>query len=553
MEKITLSRLISDGAIFQRNKDIHVWGFAKEGLTVNVSLSLQGDDAGNSDESLKGVCDDKGCFEVWFDKKEAGGPYVLTVYAEGCESEKISFGDIYVGDVFVISGQSNMEFPMCRVRDTYPEEWDNPNDSAIRTFKITEHGEFKGPVADVLTGEWVKFDKDSIDNYSAVGYFMAQRIREHEDIHVGLINLSLGGAPIEAFLSKEMLAGYDNALAEAEKYSHDNYRNEVLRLNDVNANRWHEHVDAEDKGLKESWQDGSNILAAGANFMMPEYFSDTELDGFVGSVWFARTFEVPKEYAGKEAILWFGTITDYDFCYVNGTLIGTTAYCYPPRRYPIPEGLLNEGTNTVVFRVGVEKGYGRFTPGKLLGVIFGDVRRITDGFTETTEGADMIINLAGCWKYMIGCGAGATKEIAPSEETVFVNWKSTALFNGMIYPVTKYPIKAFCFYQGESNCPRAAEYADLTRRQIEGYRKLWKDEKLPYVCVRLPKFNARIEEGSYDGGKAWRGLQEAQDKVTDIDGAYIVDAYEYGESNDLHPQRKKPVGRMIAEVIINEC
>lgn len=553
MEKITLSRLLSDGAVLQRNKEIHVWGFAEAGLKVSVSLALQNDVAGSNAQTISCVCDDKGCFEVFFEKREAGGPYILTAYAEGFEDEKVSAKDIYVGDVFVISGQSNMEFPMSRVKDTYPEEWDNPDDSAIRTFKVIEHGEFQEPVIDVQTGEWTLLNKNSIDNYSAVGLFMAKRIRQQEDIHVGLINLSLGGAPMEAFLSKEMLCGYDNALAEAEKYSNESYRNEVLRLNEVNANRWHEHVDGEDTGLKESWQDGEKILAAGADFMVPEYFSDTELDGFVGSVWFARTFEVPKEYAGKEACLWFGTITDYDFCYVNGTFIGTTPYCYPPRRYPIPKDLLKEGTNTVVFRICVEKGYGRITPGKLLGVIFGQAKRITDGYTETVTGADKVINLAGCWKYLIGCGAGVTKEIAPSEETVFVNWKSTALFNGMVYPVTKYPIKAFCFYQGESNCPRAGEYADLTRRQIEGYRKLWKDDKLPYICVRLPKFNARVEEGSYDGGKAWRALQEAQDKVTEIEGAYIVDAYEYGESNDLHPQCKKPIGRMMAEVIINEC
>lgn len=553
MTKTVFSRLISDGAILQRNKEIHIWGFSQPGAKVTVNLSPDGDNPENLGEEEECIADETGRFEAFFEKRQSGGPYVISAFTDDEKDNKAIAKDVYVGDVFVISGQSNMEFPMTRVRDTYPEEWDNPEDSFIRTFKVIENGVFGEPVIDVETGEWTEFNRDSIDNYSAIGYFMAKKLRQVKDVPVGLINLSLGGAPIESFMSAQMLEGFDNALAEAEKYSSEEYRNEVLRLNELNANRWHENVDATDIGLKESWQDGKKILENGCDFMVPEYFSDTELDGFIGSVWFARTFDVPKEYAGKKALLWFGTIVDYDFCYVNGKEIGSISYCYPPRRYNIPEGLLKEGTNTIVFRVGVEKGYGRFTPGKMLGVIFGEGRRVSDGFTETIVGAECVIGLSGVWKYLIGCGANATGEVAPAEETVFVNWKATALFNGMVYPVTNYPIKAFCFYQGESNCPRASEYALLTKRQIEGYRKLWKDEKLPYICVQLPKFNARVEESSYDGGKAWRNLQRAQEEVVKIENAYMVKAYQYGESNDLHPQLKKPVGEMLAEVILNEC
>lgn len=555
MEKIRFSRLLGDGAILQRNKEIHIWGYAWAHKKVKVYLLPDGDNEENLGEEVKCVCDEKGRFDAVFEKRQAGGPYAVravTVTDEG-EPEELSsveIGNVYVGDVFVISGQSNMEFPMARVRDTYPEEWDNPYDEFIRTFKVVENGVFGEPVEDVLTGEWLEFNKESIDNYSAVGYFMAKRLRQSEDVPVGLINVSLGGAPIEAFMSREMLEGFDETLADADRFLDEEYRKKVLEENDFNSVSWHSFLDENDTGLSEKWEDGKKILCEGSDFMVPEYFSDTELSGLIGSVWFARKFNVPKEYAGKEALLWFGTITDYDFCYVNGKMIGTTPYCYPPRRYPIPEGLLKEGENTIVFRICVEKGFGRITPGKLLGVIFGQGRRISDGFVEKIQGAEKVIELSGVWKYLKGCCTDETKEINPCEETVFVNWKPTALFNGMLAPVTNYPIKAFCFYQGETNCPRAFEYAKLTARQVEGYRKLWKDENLPYICVKLPNFSARVEESSYDGTRAWRNLQSAQEEVRKLPDAYCVDVFGSGENNDLHPQRKEPVGRAIAEVVI---
>lgn len=556
MGKIKFSRLISDGAILQRDKKIHIWGYAPEGEEVCVSIIP-------SEASLKVTSDARGRFDAYFDKMDAGGPYTIRAeLASGSsgnnDNEDICCvaKDVYIGDVFVISGQSNMEFPMARVKDTYPEEWRKPGDRYIRTFKIIERGEFAGPLEDVETGEWVMLDADSIDDYSAVGYFLAVTLRnqnsKNETVPVGLINVSLGGAPIEAFMSSEMLEGFDEALIEADKFANDDFRNEVLRQNEINAESWHGALDESDIGLAEGWMDGKRIIREGTDYYVPEYFSDTELKGFIGSVWFAKEFDVPARYANQDAVLWFGTITDYDFCYINGEFIGTTPYCYPPRRYPIPAGLLKPGRNTVVFRICVEGGFGRITPGKLLGVIFGDGKRITDGFTEQLEGAEYIIGLSGVWKYLKGCGDGVTESINPPEPAVFVNWKPTALFNGMLAPVTNYPVKAFCFYQGETNCPRAFEYAALTRRQIEGYRKLWKDEKLPYLCVQLPNFNARVEESSYDSGTAWRNLQKAQEEVENIENAYLIKSFGYGENNDLHPQRKEPIGRALAQTILNE-
>ena len=530
MSTIRLARVFGDRAVLQRNKEICIWGFgeAKNGVTVIFDGCVR-----------QSICNERGRFNVHFPPMEKGGPYTIEVRDDSGQSVKST--DIMIGDVVILSGQSNMEFPMVRVKETYPQEWDEPGDDMIRTFKVTENGVFKEPLCDVETGEWIAASPETLDDYSAVGYFTAKHMRLAEDVCVGLIDLTLGGVIIEAFMSPDMLKGFDEALAEADKFKDDEYLREVLASNDENAANWRNALDASDIGLRDRYEDGREVLRSGNKIAFPQFFSDTELEGFIGSLWIAKSFTVPKEYVGKKATLWFGTISDYDFCYVNGEFIGTTDYCYPPRRYDIPEGLIKDGENTVVFRICVEKGYGRITPGKLYGIVYGKGVRTTDGFTEGVEGADYVENLSGVWNYMIGA------KCAPSPETVFVNWKPTALYNGMLAPLSQLSVKAFAYYQGESNCGKYRKYALLTGRFVEGIRRMWGN--IPFICVQLPEFDSRMEEVSYDHGRAWRALSAAQEECVKIPGCYLVRTFGYGELNDIHPQRKEPVGKSIAAVI----
>lgn len=532
MSTIKLARIFSDSAVLQRGKDIRIKGFCEAGEKVRVTFAGKTYDCAG---------DERGRFEITTPAMDAGGPY--TIEATGDKGGSVSCSDVMIGDVIIISGQSNMEFPMEGVKDTYPDEWEPPFDCSIRTFKVIENGVFGEPLSEVETGEWKKLSADTIDAFSAVGYFTAKHIRLEDDVTVGLVDLTLGGAPIEAFMSKEDLSGFDEALSEAGRFEDDNYRLGVLHDNEANEAKWREELDAADTGLKEGYEDGKKILSNGRDIVLPEFFSDTELDGFIGSVWIAKTFTVPKEYVNKPALLWFGAITDYDFCYINGKLVGSTDFCYPPRRYNVPEGLITKGDNTIVFRICVEKGYGRITPGKLYALIYGKGARTTDGFLEGFCGADHIEVLSGVWKYLIGA------KCSRSADPVFVNWKPTALYNGMMAPLAGIAVKAFAFYQGESNCGRAKEYVELTGRFVQRIRKMWGD--IPYICVQLPDFNARMEEISYDGGKAWRALMKAQEECQSIHDFYLVRSYGWGELNDLHPQRKEPIGKEIAKVVLS--
>ncbi|MCR5688025.1 MAG: sialate O-acetylesterase [Lachnospiraceae bacterium] len=528
MSTIRLARIFGNGAVLQRGLPIHIWGFAGPGTGVEIKFA---------EKRQECTADECGRFDAEFPAMPAGGPYSIEA---GCAGGRCESRGIMVGDVIMVSGQSNMEFPMSRVRETYPGEW-GLSDDLIRTFKVEENPVFGREIEDVLTGEWKSVSKETIDAFSAVGYFTAKHMRKCDGVAVGLVDVTFGGAPIESFMSEEMLAGYDEALSVAETFSDDAYLAKVLDDNVRNADSWHEALDAADAGAGH-YEDGVKILREGRDIMLPDFFSDTELCGYIGSVWIARSFTVPEEYAGRSAAVWFGTLVDFDSCYINGTFVGNTEYTYPPRRYRVPEGVIHSGENTIVLRIGIERGFGRVTPGKLYGIVYGDCVRHTDGFNETLEGAEKIIYLSGIWKYLKGT------RCEPPAEPTFVTWLPTAIYHGMFAPLAGFAIKAFAFYQGESNCPRNHEYADLTGRFIKGIRKLWNYD-IPYICVQLPEFNARMEEISYDGGRAWRGLMAAQESCMDIPGFYLVKSYGTGELNDLHPQRKEPIGKAIADVI----
>ena len=530
MSNIRLARVLSNGAVLQRGKTIRIWGFSD---SKEVTVSFAGKESKTTVES--------GRFDVTFPEMAEGGPYEIKAADEN--GNLVVSSDVMVGDVIIISGQSNMEFTMENVRQTYPREWDAPCDKLMRNFKVTECGVFGHELSEVETGEWKSLSPESIDAFSAIGYFAAKRLRKKENVAIGLVDLTLGGAPMEAFMSRDDLSDFPEAVAEADKFCDDAYRNSVLKSNETDAQGWLEEFDRTDIGLRDDYKDGEKIIEMGRDLAIPEFFSDTELDGFIGCVWLARRFSVPDEYAGKRALLYFGAITDFDWCYINGVQVGYTDYCYPSRRYEIPEGLIRKGENTIVLRIGVEKGFGRITPGKLYGIIYGQGVRTTDGFNEGYAGADHIEPLCGVWKYVIGT------KLPRKKDMVFVNWKATALYNGMLAPLSGLSVKAFAFYQGESNCGRADEYAALTRKFVAQIRRMWGE--IPYIYVQLPEFNGRMEEISNDGGKAWRALMQAQEECRSIENAHMVKAYGYGELNDLHPQRKAPIGEAIADIICN--
>lgn len=520
MNELRMPRLISSGMVLQRDKRVRIWGYDAPGRDIEVAFL---------DDAYKTIADSDGYFEVWMNKHSYGGPYTMEIRDDA--GERIIIEDILIGEVWLCSGQSNMELPMARVKDKYPEEIVNCDYPNVRAFKINEALDFTAPCRELLTGEWKRPAREYITEFSATAYFFARELNRITDIPVGYIDASLGGSKVHCWMSREMLNGYDDKLALADKYAPKEFRDAVLEDNMKRVSEWHNELDAKDTGLKEHWESEDTDDNMWDTVEIPCFFKDTKIGDTLGCIYLRKSFTVPLKMAGKPARLWLGTIVDSDKTYVNGKLVGQTEYQYPPRKYDIPGGLLHEGENNVTVRMKSEYFVGypgakhvaaRFTPGKEYRI-----------FNETGS-----IELGGTWKYKIGALSDK-----PAYYQDFISWKPAGLYNAMTAPCHKYTIGGFNWYQGESDCEERDEYTDLFRRMIEGYRKEWDDPKLFAGIVQLPNFTIDNDPDS----EAWQGMREILRKlgeqIPDADSIVTIDL---GEDNDLHPQGKRELGRRLA-------
>lgn len=514
MGKLKLPRLLSDGMILQQKKKVRIWGEDEPGRKVTVSLL-------GADYTTEADAD--GAWQVFLDEMQAGGAYQMKIWDDAGEERTVD--DILIGDVFLCSGQSNMELPIARVMDQYPEEIKTCANPKIRTFKIIERPEFHGPLKDTESGEWKEVTRENFAEFSATAYFFAKHMVRMTGVPVGLINASLGGSRIESWMGRDMLEGYDGLLSLADRYQDEGFVRKRLQQNERQAQEWHSRLDAADLGVREDWAQARMNVSDWAEVDLPFFFQDTELKDFIGSVWFYREFMVGKQLAKQEVRLWLGTVRDSDEVYVNGVFVGGTGYQYPPRKYIVPEGVLKEGVNRIVIRVKSETGQGRFTDDKPYVIFRGEER----------------VDLSGKWRYRIGA---ACEKIG---ETDFVSWKPTGLYHGMTAPCHKYALAGILWYQGESNTHEMTDcYLDLMERMICGYREKW-GEELPFIYVQLPNFRTeRYEDGGDETFSDWPAIREAQRGALHIPRTAMVTAIDLGEDNDLHPLNKESIGFRLA-------
>lgn len=560
MGDLRLPRLLGDYAVLQRGKDIHIWGWDLPGRTVSISLAReeadrklpknmeqgkapeQGRTSGEKTQAWHVRTDETGSFSAFLPAREAGGPYTLRVEDEA--GERLERKHLLIGDVWYCSGQSNMELPVSWVAPYYEEEIKNCENPYIRSFKIVEHADFHGPLSELLSGKWKPANPKNVLDFSACTYFFAKKRWDRTGVPVGILNVSLGGAKIEAFMSREMLKGYDDCLAEAERYAQDDWRKEQEEKNEKSTAEWYGRLQKEDAGIKGAWmqeeawnknkENGRKEEKAehrddSSRIDVPFFFRNTGYRGLCGSVWLARHFTVTKEMAAQDSVFCLGTMVDADEVYVNGSLVGCTAYQYPERRYPLKAGMLHAGENFLVIRLISEQGEGRITPGK--------------PFCLKTESGE--IPLSGTFQAKVG----AVCEKRPPED--FINWRSTGLYNGMAAPCEAFPIAGFLWYQGEANAhmPGVLTYADKLKRLIEGYRKARKDNGLPFLYVQLPNFKIETYYGNEEERDSdWGAMRLEQEKVLTLPGTGMVRTIGLGEDNDLHPHNKKDVGELLADL-----
>lgn len=514
---IKLPQLMSDGMVLQRNKVNTIWGWA----TIGEAISLEF----NGDRYETTTAAD-GKWSIDLPELEAGGPYRMVV--AGHESSVV-VDHILVGDVWICSGQSNMVLPMGRVNDLYAEEIANSNDAHIRLFTVPDTVAFTKPREDIDSGQWIDATREHILDFTAVGYFFAKTLHDRYGVPIGLINSSVGGSPVQAWMSEEALATSDpEQLDELGQLREDGYIEQVKSKEERAISGWFEHLNEADQGLAKGqpqWFEEEIDTSDWETMNIPAFWDEQGIQGAPGVVWFRKQFDVPASLVDKPARLLLGTIIDSDTAYVNGRVVGTTGYQYPPRKYSIPAGVLKEGKNTVVVRVVSNADKGGFTQDKPYQVEIGNE----------------IIDLIGAWHYKVGADA----EGPMPSQTFFTN-KPLGLYNGMIAPLLQTAIKGVIWYQGESNSGEPQGYEQLFKTMINDWRAKWKQGSLgdfPFLFVQLANFMPSDEQPSESG---WAALRHEQFKTLSLPNTGMAVAIDVGEWNDLHPLNKRDVGVRLA-------
>lgn len=514
--KIKLPKVVSSGMVLQRNEPVNIWGWADEGENVTVTFNGKKYQV-TTPASKKWI--------ITLPATKEGEAYEMTI--EG--TNKIVLNDILFGDVFLCSGQSNMEFRMARVKGKYAKEIAESSNTNIRQFAASSSWSLT-ELEEVKTKGWLAANPQNVLEFSAVAYFFAKSINQKHQIPVGIILSSVGGTPIEAWTSTEGLKEFPDLIAEHNLFSDPAKVSAIKSKDSLLTLQWINRLRTDDKGsiTNEKWfQDH-----AGENWSpmtVPGYWEAQGLKNLDGVVWYKRQFMVPENMAGKKAVLLLGMIEDQDTTYINGMKVGFTTSRHHARRYEIPASLLKAGLNSIVVRIADFDGNGGFIPNKPY--------RLQIGQTE--------IDLSGEWQ----CKVGMVSAPYPKEAITNFTGKPTALYNGMIAPLLNLKLKGVIWYQGENNVETAHRYQKLLPALIKDWRAKWKKD-LPFVFVQLPNLGKPPVEPEEN---AWAELREAQLIALKTPNTGMAVTYDLGEWDDIHPSNKEDVSKrlfLVAENLI---
>jgi len=521
--EVRLPQLFQSGMVMQRGKSIPVWGWADKGEQVTLTFQKK---------TYTTTADEQGRWRIDLPKMKAGGPYELTV-------NSLQFTDILIGDVWLLSGQSNIDVTIERVYPQYVNEIDQFDNNQIRLFRVQNETSTHGVKDDIRPTNinWKPLTKQNAWLFSAVGSFLGKRMFEKNKVPQGIIVNSWGGTPIEAWISADSLQkDYPMLVKRTALYQSDNYVRAQMQANGAASRQWNEMLEKAD-----AVQDYIQPAFQDADWQTINQ-NDWGWRG-TGTVWLRQHIHIDKVHAGKPARLLLGTLYDQDVTYLNGKQIGSTGYQYPPRRYDIPEGLLQEGDNVIVIRFINKSGTVHFIPQKPYMLCFGE-----DRFSQNPMPKD-VIPLSNQWKMHVG----AEMPPCPGGDVSLQNLPTT-LYNAVLYPLAPYAISGIVWYQGESNTGNPAPYADYLKKLMGCWRDRWQDQQMPFCIVQLANYDGRQQTGfprpivypTEPVNSGWAQLREAQRTAAKADAyAELAVINDLGETVDIHPLRKKEVAERI--------
>lgn len=529
MSDLRLPSFFSNGAVLQRNRSLPIWGWAKPNSLVTITLD-------DSQVRVRAKAD--GSFSGKLPARAEGGPYVLTV-SSGADC--LTVDDVWVGEVWVCSGQSNMEFSDF---DVFSYEEDRKIATPmVRTFTAPKVST-ETPQSDV-SGAWLAASSDTVGLFSGVAFAFGYALYEKLGVAIGLIHTSWGGTPAESWTSREALL-----TSPATEQIVTKYLDSLPGIEDRIAEHtgkitaWFKEAfpaDADNQGYRNGWAGTDESVDADWGPIPVPGFWETSLKLiFDGHLWYRKTIEVPDSMQGQDLTLHLGAIDDCDITYFNGVEVGSTsidtdAWSTVSRDYTVRASLVKPGRNVIAVRVFDFGGSGGFASGAFPPALIAP--------------SGESIDLSGEWKYKI-----EAEMVPPTPEVMAKQpfrplapgdaWVPGGLYNAMLAPFIPYAIRGAIWYQGESNADRAYQYRTLFPMMISDWRKRWKQGNFPFYYVQLANFYPRNNEPVES---AWAELREAQLltlKKPNTGMAVIIDI---GDAEDIHPRNKRDVGRRLAQ------
>ncbi len=493
--QLRLPHIISDHMMLQRGGTAKIWGWDKPGQKVKVTSSW-------NSESSTTLADKNGTWMVSVKTSLDVQAHEMTI--EG--SSKIILNDIIFGDVWVCSGQSNMEWPMSATNHAN-EDISAATQPKIRLFQV-QNVMSPTPQTD-CNGTWMTCSPDSVRNFSAVGYLFGKELTQKTGIPMGLIDSTWGGTEAELWTSQPSLLKLPD-FAQAIKA-----RASKQALYDAQLSDWQQTVESQDEGFK-NWTTGGSSGWQQANTLL--WSQDEKLKNFDGAVWYRATFNAPANWAGQKVELNLGMVDDDEITWVNGTRIGATDGYNVNRRYDLPTGIVKAGANTVVIRVWDFVAEGGWSE---------DPKVIR----ATCEGTQVQLTN---FEYKIG---PSSKDVPARPQMNSAS--NSLLYNGMIHPIIKFPIKGAIWYQGEANVGRAKQYATLFPAMISDWRRAWK-QTFPFYFVQIAPFRGY-------GSAAAAELRESQNAALRLKKTGVVIVTDAtGNLDDIHPVDKRTPAHRLA-------
>lgn len=507
---VRMPLIFSDGMVLQRNKPIPIWGFADANENVEIRFNKQ----------IKKIQADKnGKWTVNLNAEKAGGPFELIVIGKN----KITIKNVLVGEVWICSGQSNMEFQVYKTMNA-EKEINDSNYPMIRHFGVAQ--DLSGtPKDDFKEGKWEVSSKETVGNFTAVGFYFARKLYSELKIPIGIINTSWGGTNVETWTSREAFQNSDefksmiadvpvvdiDAIFEVYKKSVlDNLRKvQGFDVTMENENQF-KNPDFQDKNWPE--------------IKVPSLWENQQIGNIDGIVWMRKTIVLTAEQAKKEAVLHLAKVDDEDKTYINGVEIGTSNLWDKLRVYKIPANVLKEGTNVIAVRITDYSGGGG---------IYGDPADLKIDFKDSNLALD------GLWKF----------NVIQVKLAISPNSYPSLLYNAMLKPLIPYAFQGVLWYQGEANVWRAKQYKKAFPLMITDWRTQWKQGDFPFYFVQLSTFDEF--GGSSQKGSRWAELREAQSETLKLPNTGMAVTTDIGNAKDIHPTNKQDIGLRLAAIAMN--